>query len=77
MLGALVALSWANWLSIAALVLAGISTFFALRADSRAGRAEKREEERLERERHEAEAADRAKLQIWSEGSSASSEARP
>ena len=56
----LVALSWDNWFSIAALalagvslVLAGVSTLFARRADSRAGRAEKRSErsERREEER--------------------------
>jgi hypothetical protein len=83
MIGALVALSWANWLAIAALALAGISTFFALRADSRAGRAEKRsersegrEEERLERERLEADVADRARLVIWPKGSSATSDHR-
>ena len=80
---ALVALSWDNWFSIAALGLAGVSTLFALRADNRAGRAERRserseqrEEERLERERLEAEAADRARLQLWPKGSSGTTDYR-
>jgi heme exporter protein D len=67
-------LSWHVWLSIglsiAAFVFALVSTVLALRADRRSGRNERREEERLERERLEAEAADRARLQLWPEGSS-------
>jgi hypothetical protein len=54
---------------LAAFVFGLISTVLALRADRRSGRNERREEERLERERLEAEAADRARLQLWSEGS--------
>jgi hypothetical protein len=56
-------------LSIAAFVFALVSTVLALRADRRSGRSERREEERLERERLEAEAADRARLQLWPTGS--------
>jgi hypothetical protein len=67
------ALSWDAWLSIvlsvAAFVFAVVSTGLALRADRRSGRTELREEERLERERLEAEAADRARLQLWPKGS--------
>jgi hypothetical protein len=70
------ALSWDSWLSIglsiAAFVFAFASTLLAVRADRRADRAEQRsvrsehrEEERLERERLEAEAADRARLILW------------
>jgi hypothetical protein len=67
------ALSWDAWLSIAlsvaAFVFALISTALALRADRRSERTERREEERLERERLEAEAADRARLHLWPKGS--------
>ena len=65
-------LAWNEWLTIAALVISGGSISLAYRADRRAGRAEKRgerdefrDEERIKREREEADAANRAQLAIW------------
>lgn len=73
-------LSWDAWLSIvlsvAAFVFAAVSTGLALRADRRSRRSERRDEERSERERLEAEAADRARLQIWPKGSTATADHR-
>jgi hypothetical protein len=54
----LAALGWADWLALAALgvslVSLCVSIYFAYRNEQRARRSERRDEERVERERHEA-----------------------
>jgi hypothetical protein len=70
----LAALGWSEWVALAAvgisLVSLCVSIYFAYRGEQRAGRAERRDEERVEREREEADAANRARLAIWPNGSS-------
>jgi hypothetical protein len=63
-------------ISLVAVLVAILSVGFTARADRRAGRAERRDEERTERERQEAGAANRARLAIWPNGSSATTDER-
>jgi len=67
--GVLLALTWNSALSVAAIVLAGFSTWYAHQANERAGRAEQRDVERIGRERQQAEAENRASLMLWATGS--------
>jgi hypothetical protein len=76
----LATLGWADWLAIAAFgvsaVSLGVSIYFAWRNEQRAERAELRDEERVERERQEADAANRARLSIWANGSGSTGDHR-
>jgi hypothetical protein len=72
----LVAFAWSNWLSLVALVISLVSIGLAIRADHRAGRGEGRDVERLQRERDERDAANRAALAIWPNGSTTSIDER-
>jgi hypothetical protein len=69
----LVAFGWSEGIALVAagisLGISLVSLGIALRADRRAGRAERRDEERIEREREQADAAKRAQLAIWATGS--------
>jgi hypothetical protein len=68
LLAVLVAFAWDTWVpiavSVAALVLAAISAWYSHEANERAKRAEGRDEERIGREREQAESADHALLVI-------------
>jgi hypothetical protein len=72
----MLALSWSMGLSIAAIVIAGISVVIAGLSAKFTYDAGQRDEERLKRERDEADAASRARIQLWATGSQATPDQR-